>query len=408
MTDEFLSSQPSPDSENENPITEIEQETPPARRHSWAQLWERLLRLGLGEVTLRFGTGLASIILVLVVVWVMDSFYLKGDVTGYRSESALAAPLPTPTAMIDPPPLQIPDNVSSVQGITRLAQIHTTLPTKPRQVVTQYKVQKGDTIFAIAAKFNLRPETILWGNYYTLADDPHRLSPGQTLNILPVDGVYYEWHAGDGLNGVAQFYGVTPEDIINFSGNNLSVDTIGEYSHPNIAPGTWLVIPGGYREFVTWSAPRITRSNPGVAKILGPGACGTVMDGPVGNGTFIWPANNHYLSGYDYSPETNLYGIYIACNEGEAVFAVDNGVVVYAGWNDWGYGNVVVIDHGNGWQSLYAHMSSYNVSCASYVYQGDIIGTIGSTGNSSGPHLHFELRSDTYGKANPWNFLPPP
>jgi len=186
------------------------------------------------------------------------------------------------------------------------------------------------------------------------------------------------------------------------------VDTIGEYSHPNIAPGTWLVIPGGYREFVTWSAPRITRSNPGVAKILGPGACGTVMDGPVGNGTFIWPANNHYLSGYDYSPETNHYGIDIAGNEGEAVFAVDNGVVVYAGWNDWGYGNVVVIDHGNGWQSLYAHMSSYNVSCASYVYQGDIIGTIGSTGNSSGPHLHFELRSDTYGKANPWNFLPPP
>ncbi len=143
MTDEFLSSQPSPDSENENPITEIKQETPPARRHSWAQLWERLLRLGLGEVTLRFGTGLASIILVLVVVWVMDSFYLKGDVTGYRSESALAASLPTPTAVIDPPPLQIPDNVSSVQGITRLAQIHTTLPTKPRQVVTQYKVQKA-------------------------------------------------------------------------------------------------------------------------------------------------------------------------------------------------------------------------------------------------------------------------
>ncbi len=219
--------------------------------------------------------------------------------------------------------------------------------------------------------------------------------------------MYYEWHAGDGLNGVAQFYGVTPEDIINFSGNDLSADTIGEYSHPNIAPGTWLVIPGGYREFVTWSAPRITRSNPGVAKILGPGACGMVMDGPVGNGSFIWPANNHYLSGYDYSPETNHYGIDIAGNEGEAVFAVDNGVVVYAGWNDWGYGNVVVIDHGNGWQSLYAHMSSYNVSvlptCIREILSARLAARaipLGRTCISSCAAI------PTAGQS--WNFLPPP
>lgn len=406
MTDDFLASQSSPNLESETQLNGTEREPAPAKRRSWADLWEGLLRLGLGEVALRFGTGLTSIVLVLVVVWVMDSFYLRGNVTGYRSESAQAAPLPTPTAVIDPPLLEIPGNGLAVDGIIRLAQMHTIIPAKPRWEVIQYEVQKGDTIFAIAGKFNLRPETILWGNYYTLADDPHRLRPGQKLNILPVNGVYYEWHAGDGLNGVAEFYGVTPEDIVNFPGNNLSPETIGEYSHPNIEPGTWLVIPGGHREFVTWSAPRITRENPGVAKILGPGACGTIMDGPVGNGTFVWPANNHYLSGFDYSPETNHYGIDIAGHEGEAVFAVDNGVVVYAGWNDWGYGNVVVVDHGNGWQSLYSHLSSYNVACGSYVYQGDVIGAFGSTGNSSGPHLHFELRSDTYGKANPWNFLP--
>ncbi len=63
-----------------------------------------------------------------------------------------------------------------------------------------------------------------------------------------------------------------------------------------------------------------------------------------------------------------------------------------AGWNDHGYGNVVVIDHGNGWQSLYAHLSGLNVSCGSYVTQGDVIATMGSTGNSSGPHLHYEVR----------------
>jgi murein DD-endopeptidase MepM/ murein hydrolase activator NlpD len=80
-------------------------------------------------------------------------------------------------------------------------------------------------------------------------------------------------------------------------------------------------------------------------------------------------------------------------------------VVVYSGWNDWGYGNTVVIDHGNGWQSLYAHLDSMNVACGSFVYQGDVIGALGNTGRSSGAHLHFELRSDLYGKVNPWNFL---
>ncbi len=89
-------------------------------------------------------------------------------------------------------------------------------PVKPRTEIIIYTVQKGDTVFGIAEKFNLSPETILWGNTYVLGDDPHRLSPGQELNILPVDGTYYEWHAGDGLNGVAQAFGVTPETIINW------------------------------------------------------------------------------------------------------------------------------------------------------------------------------------------------
>ena len=90
------------------------------------------------------------------------------------------------------------------------------------------------------------------------------------------------------------------------------------------------------------------------------------------------------------------------------IYAADNGVIVYAGWNDWGYGNVVVIDHDGGWQTLYAHMSVLNVGCGQSVYQGDVIGYFGSTGNSSGPHLHFEMLNESYGKVNPWNFLPSP
>lgn len=393
-------------SENEpQPADELDAPSP---KREWRQIWENLVRLGLGETSLRLGTSLLSIVLVLAVVGVMRYFYLDEEVTLSPQpmvESVQAAAVPTPEPPPALPELSMPDGGAYRNGLVRLAKMSTILPTQPRLEISQYEVQVGDSVFEIAKKFNLNPETILWGNYYVLADDVHRLQPGQVLNILPVDGVYYEWHAGDGLNGVADFYGVPVDDILDWAGNDLDRNTIGDYANPNIAPGTWLVIPGGVREFVSWSAPRITRDDPAVAKTFGPGFCGEIMEGPVGNGTFVWPSVERYLSGYDYSPETNHYGIDIAGKTGFALFAVDAGVVVYAGWNDWGYGNTVVIDHGNGWQSLYAHMDSLNVACGSFVYQGDVIGALGNTGNSSGAHLHFELRSDLYGKVNPWNFL---
>lgn len=380
----------------------------PRPRREWRQVWEGLVRLGLGETALRLGTGLLSIFLVLVVVWVMRHFYLDEEVTLSPPPlvgSVQAAAEPTPEPPPGLPQLQMPLGGAFNNGVARLAKLDTILPAQPRWDVSQYEVQKGDTIINIAKKFNLEPETVLWGNYYTLADDVHRLQVGQVLNILPVDGVYYEWHAGDGLNGVAEFYGSTPEEILDWPGNGLNRETIGDWSNPSIPPGAWLVIPGGRREFVSWSAPRITRENPAVAKTFGPGFCGEVVEGPVGNGTFVWPSVERYLSGFDYSPETNHFGIDIAGATGYALFATDAGVVVYAGWNDWGYGNTIVIDHGNGWQSLYAHLDALNVACGSFVYQGDVIGAVGNTGNSSGAHLHFELRSDVYGKVNPWNFL---
>jgi murein DD-endopeptidase MepM/ murein hydrolase activator NlpD len=91
---------------------------------------------------------------------------------------------------------------------------------------------------------------------------------------------------------------------------------------------------------------------------------------------------------------------------------MDAGVIVYAGWNDWGYGNLIIVDHGDtatgSWQSLYAHLDAVLVSCGQSVGQGELIGLLGSTGNSSGPHLHLELMNLEYGKVNPLNFLPPP
>ncbi|HNZ00868.1 MAG TPA: M23 family metallopeptidase [Anaerolineaceae bacterium] len=401
MNDSSASNNLFPDDSNRNE----NQDQPSQTTRGLTDLWENLVRHGLGEAVLRIGTGLASLALVLLVVWVMSSFYLKGKVTINDSASvAIAASLPTATPTIAPPQLAPLDTSATVRGITRLAQLRTLLPTRPRFEITTYVVQQGDTIFGIAEKFNLNPATILWGNQETLGDNPHFLSPGQELNILPMDGVLYRWHKGDGLNKVAEVFDVDPQTIVDWPGNNLDPETIGDYALPNIPEGTLIFAPGGTREFVTWSAPFITRDNPAQARISGPGYCGTVYTGAVGNGTFIWPSTETWLSGYDWSPETNHWGIDVAGRLGYPIYAVDNGVVVYSGWNDWGYGNVVVIDHGNGFQSLYAHLNTINTICGQSVYQGDIIGGMGSTGRSTGPHLHFELRSGS-SFVNPWNYL---
>jgi murein DD-endopeptidase MepM/ murein hydrolase activator NlpD len=286
----------------------------------------------------------------------------------------------------------------------RLARLHTDVPSRPREEVITYTVKAGDTLFGIAEQFGLKPETVLWANQLALGDNPHNLRPGQGLNILPVNGTYHRWSTGDGLNGVAKFFNVQPEDIIAFPANHLNPETIGDWSNPNIEPGTWLVIPGGRREFVSWSAPDIPRDNPGIAKVLGPGACDAVVNGAIGNGLFVWPANNHFLSGYGYDPAANHPAIDIDGNEGDPVYAADSGVVVYAGWNSWGYGNVVVINHGNGWQTLYAHLNTYYVSCGQSVIQGGVIGAIGATGNASGAHLHFEMMYNG-AKVNPMDYV---
>ncbi len=303
--------------------------------------------------------------------------------------------------LIDLPPF--PEALDSRGAISRRPQIQTTILERPRIVIIKYQVQQGDTLFGIADRFGLKPETVLWGNFDLLQDNPHSLRPGQDLNILPVDGTYYEWNGLDGLNSVAAFFGVTAQDIIDWPGNGLPQDL--DLANPPIEPGTGLVIPGGRREFVSWRAPRITRANPAVARLAGPGACGSVSDGPIGEGFFIWPTTAEYLSG---TPFTSYHpGIDIAGSTGNAIYTSASGVVVYAGWSDYGYGLMVVIDHGDGWQTLYGHMNTVDVVCGQAVFQGNVIGGVGSTGNSTGSHLHFEMQHDAYGKVNPFDFVSP-
>lgn len=378
-----------------------------ATLRQWQRFWEWSSRAGLGDLIYRLGTHVLLLATVLVAAWGLREFYQNASPLDLPDQAAYAAPLPTATPTELPASLPEFNQEKSIIVLERMADLHTDVPSRPRQDVITYTVELDDTLFGIAKKFGLLPETLLWANQLTLGDNPHSLRPGQTLNILPVNGTYHRWSEGDGLNGVAEFFQVTPEDILNFPANDLDAETIGDWSRPNIPAGTWLIIPGGTRSFVSWSLPPggIPLDNPTVAKGFGAGVCGAKAEGLIGTGAFVWPAPNHRITGFDWAPNANHSGVDVDGDLGHSIFASDNGVVVYAGWNNWGYGNVVVINHGNGWQTLYAHLDTVMVGCGQSVGQGNVIGTMGSTGNSTGPHLHFEMMYNGV-KINPNDYLP--
>ena len=352
------------------------------------------------------------ILLVAIVIIGMRGFYLNLQGSPARLETsaqesqveddgvdqpstAFGGPLEMPSFEFDPSALTL--------GIHRAALIHTSIPTRARVDVLTYTVEQGDSLFGIAEIFGLKPETILWGNFETLADNPHTLQPGQELNILPVNGTYHQWRDGENLSKVSEYYGVDPLDIIQYPGNQIDIYDF-DLDNPSFEIGQMLIVPGGERELVDYGPPAITRDNPAIASTYGPGHCGTIYTGAVGVGVFIWPTVERWVVGYDYNPSANHPAIDIAGSIGNPVWTSDNGVIVYAGWSNYGYGNLVVVDHGNGWQTLYAHLNSISVGCGQSVNQGQAIGALGSTGNSSGAHLHFEMIY-VGTKVNPWNFL---
>ena len=272
--------------------------------------------------------------------------------------------------------------------VERSLETHTIAPTRPRSEPTEYTVVEGDAVFSIAQKYNITPETLLWSNYDVLADDPHSLRPGQVLVIPPTNGILYEWEEGNTIEDVANQFSADADDILNWYGNKLDL------TNPVIEPGTMVMIPGGEREFQNWaSPPTYAVGRAGVYTSIS-GACEIEDGGFYGGGYFIWPADNHYLSGNDYWSGTGM-----------SIYAADAGVVIFSGWYG-SYGNMVMIDHQNGYHTVYAHLSIINVSCGNSVYQGQMIGNAGSTGNSTGPHLHFEIRY-LGGYVNPWDYLGP-
>jgi len=257
-------------------------------------------------------------------------------------------------------------------------------------------VESGDSVYALAEYFRVKPETLLWANFDVLNDNPDMLNIGQKLYIPPTNGVVHKWKEGDTFASVASQYKANVKEILLWPGNHLDLVT------PEVMPGTMVMVPGGQREYRrSWIVPTIPRGAAGVALNF-PGTCDTGTGGSVGSGGFTFPSpsksisGNHYWSGH--------LGIDFAIGTGVPIAASDSGVVVFSGWSSVGYGNMVLVDHGNGFQTLYAHMSAALVRCGQSVGRGQTVGTGGSTGNSTGPHLHFEMRY-MGGFVNPLSYL---
>lgn len=237
--------------------------------------------------------------------------------------------------------------------------------------ILTYIVQPGDTVFGIARRFGLDIDTIRWSNP-ELERNPDYLRPGMALTILPVRGVYHHVTAGDTLESIARRYGVTVEDIIHYPLNHL------DSADSPLKAGAWLIVPHGTK--------RLARPKPS----------------PVAGYLFAWPIVGSVTQGYSASHRA----VDIGAPYGSPVYAAHAGVVVHAGWSETGYGYTLIIDHGDGYRTLYSHLKGTWVSKGQKVAGGQLIGEVGSTGNSSGPHVHFEIRFNNV-RLNPLDYLPP-
>lgn len=254
------------------------------------------------------------------------------------------------------------------------------------EIIT-HRVQEGETLSDIAGRYNLAIETILWENDLSANAT---LRPGQELRILPVDGIRHRVARGETIFSIARRYGLEDRSqaqvIVDYPFNEFLNDETFE-----LAIGQQLMIPGGVQPRAQTPARQAARQ---VA--ITPDA-GTVT----ATGNFVWPAAGGISQGYHFYHRA----IDISNRSGGPILAADSGVVTVAGWIDnSGYGNRVMIDHGNGYVTLYAHLSTIQVRPGQRVNRGDVLGQMGSTGRSTGVHLHFEIRQGG-ALLNPLTFL---
>ena len=238
--------------------------------------------------------------------------------------------------------------------------------------ISIYIVQNGDTVASVAKMFGVSENTVRWANNLGAKSS---LAKDQELVILPISGVKYIVKKGDTIKSIASAFNGDQQEILSYN----NIDTA------SLKTGDEIIIPNGeVGGSVSSSKPKNPSSLPSLAGKSY--SIGYFMRPIVGG---IKTQGIHGHNGVDLASKLNTP--ILAAAEGKVIIAKQGG------WNG-GYGNYVVISHPNGMQTLYGHMNSLNVSVGRTVSQGDIIGYMGSTGQSTGVHLHFEVR----GGVNPF------
>ena len=296
-----------------------------------------------------------------------------------KDESATAPPLPTLT------------DTSLEQflntGIERKIQLKTHLQDDAAYEIREYQAQSGDSLWSIAQQFDLEPETILWGNEWLSSVGV--LQIGDTLKIMPTDGVLHTVKEGDTLETLERLHGTPQQKVLEYFGNGFDLTQPAE-----LVVGQQIIIPNGTSPIV-WAEAQ--------APAAETRATGRSEYPNLGTGYFVWPIAPPYTLNQEYwggHPAIDL-NTYLR----QPVFASDTGTVAFSGWDDTGYGNLVIIDHGNGYRTYYAHNEANLVNPGQVVIQGQQVAESGSTGNSTGNHLDFRI---LYGGSffNPLEYLP--
>lgn len=238
---------------------------------------------------------------------------------------------------------------------------------RPRDAIITHTVKEGDTLAAIAATYNVSVDSVKWLNTAIKGDN---LAIGQEVFIPPVTGIVHKVTRGETIYSIAKKYQTEAQNILNWPFNDFAdLDTFA------LTAGQMLIIPDGVM--------------PKAKPVYSPQTIAQVGLTP-GDGQFIWPTQGKITQ----RPVSYHMALDIANSSLPPVAAADGGKVVLVEFSRVGYGYHVIVDHNNGYQTLYAHLSEIYVSSGQGVSKGSIIGKVGTTGRSSGSHLHFEVRKN--------------
>jgi len=269
-------------------------------------------------------------------------------------------------------------------------------PRAPRTRTETYVVQENDTISTIAHRFGVNIGTILWNNNLS---ERQYIRPGDSLKIPPVSGILAVVKKGDTLTKIAARYDADAQEIMNF--NNITADE-------QLALGVELMVPGGsppqiVQTQILASRP-ISTNIPNVLTQQRPTNIPKPADADASKlpqTRLLWPTPGHVITQY-YG--WNHTGVDIDGDYSSPLYAAADGVVEKAGWNSGGYGLMILIDHPNGMKTRYGHASKLFVKVGDPVKKGQVIAMMGTTGRSTGTHLHFEVYING-NRANPLGYI---